>query len=151
MSSFGISERSCWFSSSVPSIASLRIAFRASRSSNRSEQIRSTREDTVSAIARYRSMSWSPVAKVSKVGARLPVIRESRDDTVEGNIGGTEVVDEEVVDGSCWDFESERCWIWSECIDARIACCEGPNSEESMFSGSDGHAGIFDADSGCDG
>lgn len=105
----------------------------------------------MSAIARYRSMSWSPVANVSKVGARLPVIRERRDDTVEGGIGGKEVVDEEVVDGSCWDFESGCSWIEPECIDARIACCEESNSEDSMFSGSDGRAGIFDADSGCDG
>lgn len=145
ISSFGISGRSCSFSSSVPSIASLRIAFRASRSSNRSEQIRSTREDTVSAIARYRSMSWRPVAKVSKVGARLLVIRERRADTVEGGIGG------KVVDGSCRDCESVRCWMGPDRIDARIACCEGSNREGSISSGSDGRAGIFDADSGCDG
>lgn len=60
----------------------------ASRSSRRCAQTRSIREDTVSDVARYNSMSCMPAAKVSSVGARPVVIRDSRDETAEGVKGG---------------------------------------------------------------
>lgn len=100
----------------------------------------------MSAIVRYRLMSWIPVAKVSNVGASPPVIRERRDDTAVGDTGCREMGDE-VEGGSCWDCDSARCWPALGCIDAKIACCEESNREGSIVSGC---VGRLD-DSGCDG
>lgn len=75
-------------SPSPSSAASRRIAFPASRSSSRSAQMRSTRDDTVSDMVRYSSISWMPAANESRVGARLWVSRESLADIADGVIGG---------------------------------------------------------------
>jgi hypothetical protein len=60
----------------------------ASRSSSRCEQMRSTREETMSADARYNSMSCTPAANASSVGARPAVMLDSLDETVDGVVGG---------------------------------------------------------------
>lgn len=75
-------------SPSSPSIASRCCVFTASRSSRRWAHMRSIREETASAVERYTSMSWTPAAKASSVGARPVVIRERRAETAEGGIGG---------------------------------------------------------------
>lgn len=64
-------------SSSLPSIARRRCVFCASRSSSRCEQMRNIRDETVSAEARYNSMSCTPAAKASRVGASPEVMRDN--------------------------------------------------------------------------
>lgn len=65
------------YSSSLPSIARRRCVFCASRSSSRCEQMRNIRDETVSAEARYSSMSCTPAAKASSVGASPDVMRDN--------------------------------------------------------------------------
>lgn len=48
--------------------------------------MRSTREENESAVDRYSSISWSPAAKESSVGARSVVILERRAETSAGDI-----------------------------------------------------------------
>lgn len=122
-------------------MASRRSAFRASRSSSRSEQIRSTRDDTVSPIARYRSMSWIPAANVSNVGARPVVMRERRDDTAEGGIGRGEWA------ADSWPGCESCCWPGPGSNDASMACCEGSNSDVSISRS--GRAGRRDSRAFC--
>lgn len=64
-------------SSSLPSIARRRCVFCASRSSSRCAQMRNIRDETVSAEARYSSMSCTPAAKASSVGASPDVMRDN--------------------------------------------------------------------------
>lgn len=75
-------------SSSLPSIARRRCVFWLSRSSKRCEQMRSIRDETASAEARYSSMSCTPAANASSVGTRPDVMRDNRADTADGVIGG---------------------------------------------------------------
>lgn len=111
------------------------IAFRASRSSNRPAQMRRTCDDTRSDMDRYSSISWTPAAKVSSVGASPLVMRERRDATAEGGIGGSGVAEVDDSGSGC---------VVPGCNDAYSCCCEGSKSERSILS-------VFDVeDSGCD-
>ena len=70
-------------------------------------------------------MSCIPAAKASSVGASPVVIRERREETVDGGMGGR-VVDAEdspsLVGGEGWSDASKDRW-------------EGSRREESIFSG----------------
>lgn len=123
-------------SSLSPSMARRSIAFRASRSSNRPAQMRRTRDDTRSDMDRYSSISWTPAAKVSSVGASPLVMRERRDATADGGIGGSGVAEVDDSGSGC---------VVPGCNDANSFCCEGSKSERSILS-------VLDVeDSGCDG
>lgn len=114
------------------------IAFRASRSSNRPAQMRRTCDDTRSDMDRYNSISWTPAAKVSSVGASPLVMRERRDATADGGSGGSGGSGVAEVDDS-----GSGCVV-PGCNDAYSFCCEGSKSERSILS-------VFDIeDSGCD-
>lgn len=106
-------------SSSSPSIARRRCVFCASRSSSRCEQMRNIRDETVSAEARYSSMSCTPAAKASSVGASPEVMRDNWAETADGVIGGR-VVDRVEDSPSGW-CEGLR--------DSSMACCEGSRRE----------------------
>lgn len=60
--------------------------------------MRSIRDETLSAEARYSSISCTPAAKASSVGARPAVMRDSWDETADGVMGGR--VEDEVEDSS---------------------------------------------------
>lgn len=53
--------------------------------------MRSIRDETASAVLLYNSISWIPEANASSVGARPVVIRDRRDETADGVIGGCDV------------------------------------------------------------
>lgn len=112
------------------------IAFRASRSSNRPAQMRRTCDDTRSDMDRYSSISWTPAAKVSSVGASPLVMRERRDATADGGSGGSGVAEVDDSGSGC---------VVPGCNDANSFCCEGSNNERSILSVCDVE------DSGCDG
>ena len=90
--------------------------FSASRSSNRSAQMRSIRDETASALELYSSMSWIPAAKASSVGARPVVIWERRLETVDGDRGGW-IVGGEISSFACDSAVGTEGWR-----DLRIAC-----------------------------
>jgi hypothetical protein len=46
------------------------------------------REEILCAAERYMSISWSPEAKESSVGANDVVIRDRREETVSGEMSG---------------------------------------------------------------
>jgi hypothetical protein len=80
--------------------------------------MRSIRDETVSAEERYSSMSWTPAANASRVGARFAVMRDSSAETADGGIGRVDV--EGVSEG------------WVEGLrDSRMACWEGSRREGS--------------------
>lgn len=87
-------------SDSPPSIASRLIEILASRSSSRSAHIRSTRVETASDMERYSSMSCTPAANESRVGAKPDATRDRRADTTDGGIG-CRWPDCVVADGPC--------------------------------------------------
>lgn len=113
------------------------MAFRASRSSRRSAQMRRTCAETRSDMDRYSSMSWVPAAKESRVGARPSVMRERREATADGGIGGRGVAGVEDSGSDC---------VVPGSNDENIFCCEGSRSDKSILSVSD-----VRNDSGCDG
>lgn len=75
----------------------------------------------------YNSISWIPEAKASSVGARPVVIRDRRDETVDGVIGGCDV--DEAVDcpPGC-----DLAGMGGGFNDARMDCCEKSRREVSM-------------------
>ena len=81
----------------------------------------------MSAVARYRSMSWIPAANESSVGARVDVMRERRDDTVDGGIGRKQG------DNPWSGCESRACPLPGSIV-AKIVCCEGSNNDALIFS-----------------
>lgn len=112
------------------------IAFRASRSSNRPAQMRRTCDDTRSDMDRYSSISWTPAAKVSSVGASPLVMRERREATADGGIGGSGVAEVDDSGSGC---------VIPGCNDANSFCWEGSSRERSILFVSDVE------DSGCNG
>lgn len=95
-----------------------------SRSSSRSAHMRRIREERLSAVERYTSMSWREEAKVSNVGAREVVMRERREDTSAGDICAR--------DGGCWAVlrsDSIRGVAYPRRV--RSDCCVGSNIDES--------------------
>ena len=83
-------------------------------------------------------MSWIPEAKVSRVGARVVVIWERRDDMLDGVRGRG------VGDCDCWGSWLEGCCGWG-CSEAKIACWEGFRRDLSISD-----SGCVEVDSGCD-
>jgi hypothetical protein len=73
--------------------------FCASRSSRRWAQMRRTCDENVSAVDRYNSISWSPAASASSVGASPVVIRERRAEISAGEMEEGRGFDE--VEDSC--------------------------------------------------
>lgn len=118
-----------------PSIATRCMAFRASRSSSRSAQMRRTRDETRSDMERYSSISWTPAARESSAGPNPSAMRESREDIADGGIGGG--------NASTWSDGVKP--VRECCNDENIFCCEGSRMEKSISS-------VCDADGWrCDG
>lgn len=89
-------------------------------------------------------MSWIPEANESRVGANDVVMRDRREETAAGEIGGrlAVVVAEGREDDSCFWLSSIR--RLSRPIDARSDCCEGSSTDASMVSGPCGTASAED-------
>ena len=93
-------------------------------------------------------MSWMPAARESRVGARLSVMRERREATADGGIGGRGVEVVFVVDDDEGSGSGAGSAVGSR--EARILCWEGSRRDRSILvSVSDG-LGVG-AESGCDG
>lgn len=103
-------------------------AARVSRSSKRRAQMRKICDDTLSAVARYSSMSWIPAANASRVGANPRVTRERRAETVEGVNGGSIGVSVEDTGGGGIPRLLTTCGSRS----ATMARCDGSSTDVSM-------------------
>lgn len=93
-------------------------------------------------------MSWMPAARESRVGARLPVMRERREATADGGIGGRGVEVVFVVDDD--EGSGSRASSAVASREARILCWEGSRRDGSILMSVSDDLGVG-AESGCDG